>query len=523
MPDLTIDGRTLSAPAGTTVLVAARSLGIEIPTLCHLPGHPAQASCLVCLVKVEGRLRLAPSCAMPVEEGMVVRTCGEDVLAARRTAIELLLSDHLGDCIGPCQSVCPAQMDIPTMVRHISAGRMREALVTVKETIPLPATLGRICPELCEKGCRRAAHDGAVAVCKLKRFVADEDLASGDPYLPERAPATGKRVAIVGSGPAGLSAAYYLLQLGHACVLLDERDEPGGALRHGVPEHVLPRSVLDAEIDLICRLGAELRQGVRVGVHVSLDELRAEYDAVLLATGNVATAAPPPGVPLDGKGVRAHRETMQTDLAGVFVAGSALAPTRHAVRSVADGRAAAHAIGRHISGERPERPSREFSVRVGRLDADGVRPYLPMGSPAPRKDPADGDAAGYARGEAVEQASRCLHCECAVTADCHLRRLAMEYEAQPGRYRGEKRAYSLDTSNPEVIFEPGKCIACGLCVRIAAEASEELGLTFVGRGFAVRTAVPFQGTMAEGLRRAALACADACPTGSIVRRAEPDP
>jgi len=523
VPELTIDGRAVAVREGASLLDAARSLGIDIPTLCYLPGHPPQASCLLCLVKVEGRTRLAPSCATPAADGMVVRTDGEDVWEARRTAIELLLSDHLGDCIGPCQSVCPAHMDIPRMTRLISAGRLREALITVKERIPLPATLGRICPELCEKGCRRAAHDGAVTVCQLKRFVADEDLRSGDPYVPEKPPATGKTVAIIGAGPAGLSAAYYLLQMGHACRVLDERDEPGGMLRYAVPEDRLPRAVLDAEIDLIRRLGAEFRQGVRVGATISLAELRSEVDAVVLATGAIADAVPPEGVPVDSKGIRANRETLETELDGVFVAGSALAPSHHAVRAVADGRAVAHAIARYLSGGKPERPHREFSVHVGRLAAEEVRPYVAGRTVAPRRDASGGPDAGYTRAEAVEQASRCLHCECAKTAECRLRRFAAEYGANPTRFRGDRRTYEVDTSNPEVIFEPSKCIACGICVRIAAEASEELGLTFVGRGFTVRTAVPFHGTLSEGLRRVARACADACPTGAIVRREEPLP
>lgn len=251
MITLTIDNTTVEVSEGSTVLNAARIAGIDIPTLCHLPGRSPKPSCYVCMVRVNESARLVPACATVVTEGMRVENDSEAVLSARRTAIELLLSDHLGDCVGPCEGVCPAHLETPRMMRQIAAGQFREALVTVKQSIALPAVLGRICPELCEKGCRRASHDGPVAVCMLKRFVADHDLESGEPYQPPRLPPSGKKVAIVGSGPAGLSAAYYLLPQGHACTIFDDHPLPGGMLRYGVSEEALPREVLDAEIAVI--------------------------------------------------------------------------------------------------------------------------------------------------------------------------------------------------------------------------------------------------------------------------------
>jgi formate dehydrogenase major subunit len=156
-------------------------------------------------------------------------------------------------------------MDIPGMIRHISAGRMKDAIATVKDRIALPAALGRICPEICEKGCRRASYDASVSICMLKRFVADADLASETPYLPPCKPSTGKKVAIVGSGPTGLAGAYYLLQEGHDCTVFDENARPGGMLRYGVTPDRLPNAVLDAEIGLIERLGVRFEMESHVG------------------------------------------------------------------------------------------------------------------------------------------------------------------------------------------------------------------------------------------------------------------
>ena len=171
MPKLTIDQREVEVPPGATILDAARKLGIDIPALCFLEGCEPSTSCLCCLVKVNGNGRLVPSCATLAEEGAKVESETPDIRSTRRKSLELLLSDHLGDCVAPCYLACPAEMDIPQMLRQISSGDMRGAIATVKSDIALPAVLGRICPAPCEKICRRRDLDAAVAICLLKRYV----------------------------------------------------------------------------------------------------------------------------------------------------------------------------------------------------------------------------------------------------------------------------------------------------------------------------------------------------------------
>ncbi len=289
MVTLTIDGHPATVEEGTTILEAARKLGIRIPTLCHVDGFAPSASCFLCAVQIKGRPNFSPSCALPVAEGLEVFTNTDEVRASRKMALELLLSDHVGDCMGPCRTGCPARFDIPGFLTLVSAGEFKRSAEIASDFLALPAALGRICPRLCEERCHRCETGESLSIGNLHRFAADTDLASGARYVPHRSQLSGKRAAIVGAGPAGLSAAYSLLRRGHDAVILDSHPEPGGMLRWGIPEFRLPRAVLAEEIDIVRQLGGEFRMNCRLGRDVSLDQLRSEFDAVFLAIGAQAS------------------------------------------------------------------------------------------------------------------------------------------------------------------------------------------------------------------------------------------
>ncbi len=514
-----IDNHAVEVPDGSTILDAARKLGIDIPALCWRDGCDANTSCMACVVRVDGRAGLVPSCATRAVEGMRVESESDEIRSVRRTAMELLLSDHLGDCMAPCHSICPARMNIPKMIRQIAAGLMPDAIETVKADIALPAVLGRICPAPCEKGCRRAQHDAAVTICLLKRHVADVDLASPEPYMPPRGQSSGKTVAIVGAGPTGLSAAYYLLAAGHDCVIFDDREAPGGQLRYGVSEETLDRAVLDGEIGIIRKMGAALRSGVRVGRDVSLAELRRDYQAVLVATGATGQAAAAElGLDWDGSAVRYDRTTHTTTVEGVFAACSAR-QQKMAVRAVADGKSAAAAIGQFLSAQAVVGAAKPFTVHIGKVEPEEVRGFMATASETPRREPAD-IVAGYTRAEAVEQAARCMHCDCRRGDDCKLRIHSAAYGASASAYKAGRRTFEQHFHDQGVIFEPGKCIDCGLCVQITRRAGEQYGLALVGRGFNVRVVVPMGKSLSEGLAKAAAQCVAACPTGALAMRDE---
>ena len=547
MPKLTIDGRPVEVPEGTTLLQAAAKLGIHVPTLCTLDGFEPDPSCFVCVVQVEGRPNLTPSCATVAADGMVVRTDTDDVLTARRMALELMLSDHTGDCAAPCTLACPAHLDVADFIAAIGRADHRAAIQIIKRRIALPASLGRVCPRFCENVCRRKLLDEPVAICSLRRFAADLDLASADPFVPQRAPASGRRVAIVGAGPAGLAAAYYLLQDGHACTLIEARDEPGGMFHYGIADWRLPNKILHAEIDVVRQLGADIRTATRLGADVSLDELARDADAVLLALGAQTAAGAADsfsprghtrtggefdpaflralGLDVAARGLKVDRATLQTTRPGVFAAGNVVSGPNYGVHAVAGGRRAAVAINQLLNAVPVVGEPRPVNVTMRDLTDAETQRFIAGAEPARRvlldDDGPDAAPRGLTEAEARDEAHRCLQCDCAKRRHCALRQYAEAAGASPTRFRGERRPFQRDVTHPDVVFESGKCIQCGRCVRIAEAAREQLGLTFVGRGFTVKTATPFAESLQAGLRTTAHRCAEACPTGAIsLRHAE---
>jgi len=189
--------------------------------------------------------------------------------------------------ISPCKAACPAGISVHGYVALIRRGQFREALKLIKKSNPFAAVCGRICHRPCEKACLRGAQDEPIAIRDLKRFVADLDLYSYEPYIPPRKEPTGKKVAIIGAGPGGLSAAYYLAIEGHDVTVFDAHDEPGGLLKYGIPSFRLPKEIVSREIDTILGVGGiELEMGVRWGKDFSLKSLKEDgYDAILIATG----------------------------------------------------------------------------------------------------------------------------------------------------------------------------------------------------------------------------------------------
>ena len=281
---VTINGKQYTASPGQTILEIIRAYDIDdIPTLCWDPKLPPYGSCYLCVVQVEGLEKLIPSCSSPAADGMVIYTNNDRIKQARKTALELLLSNHYADCLGPCTQTCPAGVDVQGYIALIAMGKNREAVKLIKEKNPLPLVCGRVCVRECEAACRRNNVDDPVGIDYLKRYASDIDIE--DPWTPELPPKNGKKVAVVGGGPAGLTCAYFLTIKGYAVTILERSPHLGGMLRYGIPEYRLPKGMLDREINWIINLGVDVKTNVKLGEDFTLEGLREQYDAVFLAMG----------------------------------------------------------------------------------------------------------------------------------------------------------------------------------------------------------------------------------------------
>ncbi len=182
----------------------------------------------------------------------------------------------------PCVSLCPAHVDIPGYIALVGEGRYADAVRLIRKDNPFPTTCGFICEHPCEARCRRNMMDDSVNIRGLKRMAADY---AGEVDSPRCAPSTGKRIAILGGGPGGLSAAYYLQLMGHQTVVYEMLPKLGGMLRYGIPNYRLPKARLDEDIQAILKTGVEVRHGLKIGRDITIQQLQQEYDAVLITIG----------------------------------------------------------------------------------------------------------------------------------------------------------------------------------------------------------------------------------------------
>ena len=670
MIKLTINGKEVTGKKGDTILTIAAQNGIEIPNLCYNKNLKIYGSCGLCVVEAEKSPKLLRACATVAAEGMVIYTHSPRAQQARKIALELLMSDHEGDCKGPCHLNCPARTDIQAYVKAIANGDDKKAVKIIKDKISLPASIGRVCPHPCEEDCRRQFVDQPLSVAYLKAFAADNDMASADPFKPAVAAANGKKVGIVGGGPAGLNAAYQLAIKGYAVTVMDMMPEMGGMLRYGIPEYRLPKAVLAAEVKQIEDLGVVMCNNVKVGKDVTLESLRESYDAVLVAVGawkstgvgcegdklegvlggidllrevnlggrpdlgknvavvgggNVAmdacrtavrlgaenvyviyrrTRAEAPAedleieealeegvnfkwltnpaeiigengkvtqiklqvmelgepdasgrrspVPVEGKfeildvdtvisaiGQRCSLEGFEaleltrkgtivadeavctTNLEGVFAAGDATnrGPSI-AVRAIGEANDAANAIDAYLQGKALIKAEPFYSKRkVEDIDFSvyekKARAEMSCKDPSYRKGNFDAVINGFTDEQARAEAKRCLGCGCHDFEECKLIHHTNLYEVNPDRFAGAKRAATAETNMVCIERNQGKCILCGLCVRVCEEDVGKGILGLVGRGFTTVVKHEFRDPATIADCANCHKCVDACPTGAL--------
>lgn len=514
---LTIDNQELEFDGELSLLEAAGRLGIEIPTLCYREGYDHFTSCMVCVVKDKKTGRTHPACSARAVDGMEIETQSDDVRAFRKSTLELLLSEHVGDCEAPCQRLCALHTEVPQIIRDIKAGQMETAVAHLRRDMALPGVLERLCNAPCEKGCRRGLVDESVSIRALMRHAADWDLQNEEPYVPPCAPPSGKRVAIVGAGMTGLSTAYYLALLGHASVVFDEQRRVLNRLREIKGSDELPDWVIDGELRLLNRLGIEIRTGVKIGRDISMDELRGQFAAVVLACGAVAAEALESfGVPGSAKGVTVDAKTSKTKIEGVFSGGSAVKKDLPVLKSVQQAKAMAACISQMLNEREVVGIVEMYNHMMGRLQPEELNVFASHALPIPRVKPAEGERIGFAEAEILAETGRCMHCDCRANHDCKLRIYSDQYGASQSAFKGEERApYVQVNRDTGVLYEPGKCVKCGLCVRVTKKGGEKFGFTFVGRGFEVKATISLDKSLEEGLEKTAAKVVEACPTGAL--------
>ena len=285
---LTVNDREVYGFEGQKILDLCAECGIKIPTLCYDPHLSVHGGCSVCLVEIEGARSLMRACTNTVAPNMVIKTNTKRVTDARRLALELLLSDHVGDCRPPCSITCPAQGNVQAYINLTAQGKYREALDVLHEHVTLPASIGRVCTAPCQAKCRRNLADEKepVSIREIKRFVSDWGMNAGGlgeiPHIEEN----GFKVAVVGGGAAGLSAAYFLRLAGYSVVLYEKEEYLGGMMRYGIPDYRLPPQILEREAEWLTKShGVAVKTKVAFGKDIKLEELRTDYDAVVLAMG----------------------------------------------------------------------------------------------------------------------------------------------------------------------------------------------------------------------------------------------
>ncbi|HEY5122618.1 MAG TPA: molybdopterin-dependent oxidoreductase [Ignavibacteria bacterium] len=285
--NIILNGKIVEGIKGESILQIAKRNKIKIPTLCNDDRLEPFSSCYLCVVEVEGMRGLQPSCSTKIAEGMKIVTENDKIRASRKSALELLLSNHYADCTAPCKQTCPAGVDVQGYISLINKGLYSDAVGLIKQTNPLPAICGRVCVRPCETSCRRNLVEGlGIGIDYLKRYATDKDFASEDMYKPETEPNTGKKVAIIGAGPGGLSAGYYLSLKGHEVEIFESSPDPGGMLRYGIPPYRLPNDIIDKEVKSIKDLGVKIHYGKKLGENLNYAKLSKSFDSLILAIGS---------------------------------------------------------------------------------------------------------------------------------------------------------------------------------------------------------------------------------------------
>jgi ferredoxin len=322
---------------------------------------------------------------------------------------------------------------------------------------------------------------------------------------------SGKKVAVIGAGPAGLATAYYLQIKGHQAVIFEKNNKAGGELLQ-IDQEILPTEIVEQEIAQIIATGVQIRLNETID-DSRLVELKKEFDAVVLANGAISAGTSVFSLNTSKTGIVADKTSYLTSSANVFAIGNAVRYSKMAVRSVGQGKEVASVIDNYFKTAEVKGYPERFNSKFGRLAEAEFIQYKKDSETAPRQK---ADHSGFSKEAAIREAKRCMHCDCRNPESCVLRELSDRYHAVQKRFQSEDRFNVEKFIHREgIVYEPSKCIKCGICVRLTRQHQEEFGFTFIGRGFDVKVGVPFNESIQKGLEKTAEIVAKACPTGAL--------
>jgi formate dehydrogenase major subunit len=283
MINITIDGKKIQCEPNKTIYEIAKENNIEIPKICDADFIQEGVSCDICLVNIVGNEGLSDASTTVAKDGMKIFTDSRSVNRARKISLELLLSDHYANCEAPCKTACPLNLDIQTLLSHISDDETDSALKIISQTLPLPYTISKLCPGYCENQCYRSFVDESIKIKEIVNYLSDKLANIREPI--DKIKKNGKKIAIVGAGISGLICGFELSKKGYDVQIFESMPEAGGKLRYYLPEFIIPKDILKKEIENLQIYGMKIKTNTSLGKDISLNKLSSQYDAVYLATG----------------------------------------------------------------------------------------------------------------------------------------------------------------------------------------------------------------------------------------------